>query len=112
VDYEQGTVYRAVCLIQCIGNDASNIGISQSLWFPLMLIEEHVAKFGWKVLPQPLYSLNLVPSDFHMFRPIKDGLCRQHFPDDGLPLLEQIFKSTAHRLLVIATGKNITSGGD
>jgi len=41
---------------------------------------EHIVKLGWTVLPHPSYSPDLAPSDFHLFRPIKDGLCGQHFP--------------------------------
>jgi histone-lysine N-methyltransferase SETMAR len=41
----------------------------------------HVAKFGWTVLSSPPYSLDLAPSDFHLFGPMNDGLCGQHFPD-------------------------------
>ena len=38
---------------------------------------EHIANLGWTVLPQPPYSPDLAPSDFHLFGPMKDG---QHFP--------------------------------
>ena len=41
---------------------------------------QHVANFGWAVLPHPLYSLDLVFSDFHLLRLIKEGLCGQCFP--------------------------------
>ena len=40
---------------------------------------EHIANLGWTVLPHPPYSLDLAPSDFHLFRLIKDGLHGQHF---------------------------------
>jgi hypothetical protein len=43
----------------------------------------HVAKFGWIVLQHPSYSPELVPSDFHLFGPMKDGLRGQHFPDNN-----------------------------
>ncbi|PNF14079.1 hypothetical protein B7P43_G02148 [Cryptotermes secundus] len=43
----------------------------------------HISKFGWTVLPHPPYSPDLAPSDFHLFGPMKDGLCGQHFPDNG-----------------------------
>jgi transposase len=42
----------------------------------------HVAKFGWTVLPHPPYSPDLVPSDFHLFGRMKDGLREQYFPDN------------------------------
>jgi histone-lysine N-methyltransferase SETMAR len=45
---------------------------------------EHIAKFAWPILPHPPYSPDLVPFDFHLFRPMKDGLCGQHFPDDAI----------------------------
>ena len=44
---------------------------------------EHTANFGWIVLPHPLYSPDLVPSDFHLFGPLEDGLCGQHPPSNG-----------------------------
>ena len=36
---------------------------------------KHVASLGWTVLPHPLYSLDLVPSDFHLLQPMKDRQC-------------------------------------
>lgn len=39
-----------------------------------------VTKFCWAVLPHPPYSPDFVPSDFHLFGPMKDGL-RVHFLD-------------------------------
>ncbi|PNF20470.1 hypothetical protein B7P43_G07694 [Cryptotermes secundus] len=41
-----------------------------------------IAKFGWTVLPHQPHSPDLAPSDFHLFGPMKDGLCGQHFPDN------------------------------
>ena len=40
---------------------------------------EHTANLGWTVLPHPPYSLDLAPPDFHLLRPMEDGLCGQHF---------------------------------
>ena len=37
---------------------------------------------SWTVLPHPLYSPNLVSSDFHLFGSMKDGLSQQHFPSN------------------------------
>jgi len=40
---------------------------------------EHSANLGWTVLS---HSPDLVLSDFHLFRPTKEGLCQQHFPSN------------------------------
>ena len=44
---------------------------------------EHIVNLGRTVVPHPLYSLDLAPSDFHLFGPMKDGLCGQHFPSNN-----------------------------
>jgi len=44
--------------------------------------QEAIAKFGWTVLPHPPHSPDLSPSDFHLFGPLKDALCRTRFEDD------------------------------
>ena len=44
---------------------------------------EHIVNLGWTVVPHPPYSLDLAPSDFHLFGPMKDGLCGQHFPSNN-----------------------------
>ena len=41
---------------------------------------EHIVHLGWTVIPHPPYSPDLAPSDFHLFRPMKDELHGQHFP--------------------------------
>jgi len=43
---------------------------------------KRIADLGWTVLPHPLYGLDLVHSDFHLFGMTKNGLCGQHFPSD------------------------------
>ena len=37
----------------------------------------------WKIMPQPPYSPDLVPSDFHLFGPLKDKLRGHHFETDA-----------------------------
>ena len=37
---------------------------------------------GWEVLPHPPYSLDLAPSDFHVFGPLKEFHEVQHFSTD------------------------------
>ena len=43
---------------------------------------EHTVNLGQTVVPHPLYNPDLVPSDFHLFRPMKDELHGQHFPSN------------------------------
>jgi hypothetical protein len=72
---------------------------------------EHIANRGWTVVPHPLYSPDLVPSDFRLFGPMKDGLHGKHFLattpsyelwNSGPPPLVQTFTSAACRLLFFA----------
>jgi len=44
---------------------------------------EHIVSLGWTVVPHPPYSPDLVPSDFHLFGLMKDGLHGQHFPSNN-----------------------------
>jgi hypothetical protein len=41
---------------------------------------EHMVNLCWAVVPHPTYDLDLVPSDFHLFGPMKEGQRGQHFP--------------------------------
>jgi hypothetical protein len=52
---------------------------------------EHIFNLVWTVVPHPLYSPDLAPSDFHLPKPMKDGLCGQHFPsnDAVVPAVKQ-----------------------
>jgi len=43
---------------------------------------EHTVNLDWTVIPHPPYSPDVAPSDFHLFGPMKDGLCGQHFPSN------------------------------
>ncbi|PNF23675.1 Mariner Mos1 transposase [Cryptotermes secundus] len=81
----------------------------------------HIAKFGWTVLPYPPYSPDLAPSDFHLFGPMKDGLCGQHFPDNDaviaavrkwLASAGADFYGHGIQALVHHWQKCITNGGD
>jgi hypothetical protein len=65
--------------------NVGNVGMSQSLCQvgptdTRLKAMENVAKFGWTVLPHPLYSPDLVLSDFNLFGPMTDGLWGQRFP--------------------------------
>jgi len=41
------------------------------------LTSEAIAKMGWEVLPQPSYSPDMAPSDYHLFGFVKDQLHTQ-----------------------------------
>jgi len=43
---------------------------------------EHIAHLVWTVLPHPLYSQDLAPSDFHLIRLKKDRPSEQHLPNN------------------------------
>jgi len=43
------------------------------------LTSEAIAKMGWEVLPHPSYSSDLAPSDYHLFRFVKDQLHGQRY---------------------------------
>ena len=38
--------------------------------------------FKWEVLQHPPYSPELIPSDFHLFGPLKQHISGERFPDD------------------------------
>ena len=44
---------------------------------------QYIIDLSWAVLLHPLHSLVLVPSDFYLFRPMKDRLHGQHFPSNS-----------------------------
>jgi len=41
--------------------------------------QEAVTQLGWTMLWHPSYSPSLAPSDFHLFRPLKDAFQRRKF---------------------------------
>ena len=49
-----------------------------SLFHMNMKTIKYIASLGWTILPHPLYSPDLAPSDYRLFCLMKDGLCRQH----------------------------------
>ncbi|PNF34176.1 hypothetical protein B7P43_G17865, partial [Cryptotermes secundus] len=38
--------------------------------------------FGWEIMEHALYSLDLIPSDYHVFGPMKKFLAGQRFISD------------------------------
>jgi histone-lysine N-methyltransferase SETMAR len=43
------------------------------------MTRQKIVELGWEVLPHPAYSPDLAPSDFHLFRPLKQFLKDKHF---------------------------------
>ncbi|UYV73896.1 hypothetical protein LAZ67_11001326 [Cordylochernes scorpioides] len=43
------------------------------------VVKETLEALQWDVLPHPLYSPDIAPSDYHMFRSMTNGLAEQHF---------------------------------
>jgi len=43
-----------------------------------------LVKLGFTVLEHPAYSPDLAPSDYHLFRPLKDALRGHRFTSDGV----------------------------
>jgi len=84
-------------------------------------IVECIVNLGRTVVPRPPYSPDLVPSDFHLFGPMKDGLLGQHFPsnDAVLRAVKQWatsagadFNERGMQTLVHGWRKCIANGGD
>ena len=82
---------------------------------------ECVTKCGWTVLPHLPYSPNLVPSDFYLFGPLKEGLLRQYFLDINAVIdavkkwtatVERQFCQCGIQALVHCGKKCIENGGD
>jgi histone-lysine N-methyltransferase SETMAR len=44
--------------------------------------QEAIIKLGWTVQPHPPYSSSFAPSNFHLFRALKDAICSTRFEDD------------------------------
>ena len=41
-------------------------------------VKAYLETLKWEVLPQPLYSPDIAPSDYHLFRSMAHGLAHQH----------------------------------
>ena len=85
---------------------------------PSLKTVEYIASLGLTEQPLPRYCPDLVPSDFPLFRPMKDGLCGQLFPNNTViaAVKQQVTCHSAYfclacRLLLIAD-ENVGNGGD
>jgi len=43
------------------------------------LTQEKITQFGWEVLEHPPYSPDLAPSDYHLFRSLRNHLCDKQY---------------------------------
>ena len=57
------------------------------------IVKEKIAKFGWELLPHPLYSPDLAPSDHHLFRSLSNGLKDKKFENELKLYLQEFFDS-------------------
>ena len=74
----------------------------------------------WEVSPHPPYSLDIAPSDFHLFRSMTHDLSEQHFTsyentknrvDLWITLKDEVFFRRGIRMLPERWGKVVSSGG-
>ena len=47
------------------------------------LIQQKLEKVRWEVFPRPPYSLDLTPSDYHLFPSLRNYLVTEHFDDQA-----------------------------
>ena len=43
------------------------------------MVQNYLETLNWEVLPHPAYSLDLAPSDYHLFSSMGYALAEQHF---------------------------------
>ena len=63
------------------------------------ITRQKLEEFGWEVLPHPPYSPDLAPSDYHLFRSLRNHLVKKQF-DDQAQLksdLENFFSSLSRK---------------
>lgn len=71
-------------------------------------VKETLEALGWEVLPHPLYSPDIAPSDYHLFRTMQSALSGQRFSsyedikkwlDQWIALkIEDFFRDGIHHL--------------
>jgi hypothetical protein len=77
-------LFRGRCLERNVVSEVFPLEISQRLIYLVVSVGTRVVmqEQQWEVLEHPPYSPDLVPSDFHLFGPLKHHLSAEHFPDD------------------------------
>ena len=63
------------------------------------ITRQKLEEFGWEILPHPPYSPDLAPSDYHLFRSLRNHLVKKQF-DDQAQLksdLENFFSSLSRK---------------
>ena len=51
-------------------------------------VTEKIAEFGWELLPNPPYSPDLAPSDYHLFRSLSNYLRGKNFENEEVLKIE------------------------
>jgi hypothetical protein len=96
----------------CSPGDDGDFGISES-FFPLgssFVYWYRGTQNGWELLFHPPYSLDLAPSDYHLFRPLKDHLRESRKPcEAGCVELERTSTAEAY-LRFCNVGRNTQIG--
>jgi histone-lysine N-methyltransferase SETMAR len=46
------------------------------------LTQQKINELGWEVLPHPPYSPDVAPSDYHLFRSLRNFLLGKEFEDE------------------------------
>ena len=47
------------------------------------MTRQKLEEFGWEVLSHPPYSPDLAPSDYHLFRSLRNHLVKKQFDDQA-----------------------------
>ena len=71
-----------------------------------MLVLEFLVKNKTVIMPQPLYSTDLVPADFFLFPKLKELMKGKRFPT-----IEEIKEKSKQKLLAIPKSKSVTRIG-
>ena len=46
------------------------------------VVKSKIAEYGWELVPHPPYSPDLAPSDYHLFRPMKNWMRAKEYDDE------------------------------
>ena len=84
------------------------------------VVKTYLETLKWEVLPYPLYSPDIIPFDYHLFRSMAHGLAEQHFRyyeeaknwvDSWIASKDEQFFRRGIRMLPERWGKVVASDG-